>query len=1021
MIAVPSAASAAGSSINATITANQPTYTHMNDPCVNGNQTTHYRVIQARIVGTSASLLTATVTPTGFRTNLSVYDGTFMPEIPIANCMANPSGSGSGAPVTYSIPTPSLAQFPGITERNYVFVVAGHSAGDLGAFSLSVDSSNASAVELTDITDVTPPELTVPSSMTLEATKSAGAEATFTASAVDAIDGVRPVTCTPVSGSTFPIARTRVTCTASDLSDNVASRGFNVTVKDTTAPVMTLPTVLTAEANTPEGAVVTFDVAAHDLVDGSRPVECTPASGSTFPRGATTVSCASSDTRNNTTTKTFEVNVSNGPLPVSGELAVTGTAKVGATLTATSNLTTTPAATRVTGQWLRGSDEIESATQSTYKLTAADLDETITYRQTFELDGYKDAVSTSNAVGPIARGDISLAKPSIEGAAKVGATLVAAPGQIAPDDATQTYEWFSGSESLGSGANYTVKAADLGTSIHVVATATKSGYTTTSQASVGTAEVVEGTMTATGTVAVVGTQKVGQVLFSTSQVTTLPAADGISGQWFRGTEAIASATGPIYNPTNDDAGSELTYVETRTKPGYAPVVTSSNATAKISGGVIALPVPTVTGNYAVDETLVATTPGLDPADATLSYEWSVEGEQVGTGSTYKLKPGDVGSTVSLVVSASKPYFESVSSEFGPSVPVEKATFSSGPAAALSGVFMVGEKLTAVEGALTPQQDSFAYKWFADGDPISGATGKTLVLTRAQLGAKISVEVTAVRAGYVDVSDKSDESAAVVSGQAPSLTLRPSAAKLRLGQSTELSWSSADAVTVEASGSWSGSKALSGSQKVTPDATGTSTYVLRAKNSTHTTTAQVAVSVALPAKTLHVHGNSSPRADRSFTMNASGLDRGEKYTMRLSGKVIATGHATKSGRLSRAVRVPSSLKPGKHVLRVTGSLSDRTGSRTIEVVRTEAARVTLKNAKVRVSQRQQVTVSKLMSGEKVTVVYRGRVISKEFAKADSKGVFKLTFKVGADRGKKTVRVTAASMRHSVKKTFTVVGR
>lgn len=1021
MIAAPSVASAAGSSINATITANQPTYTHMTDPCVNGNQTTHYRIIQARIVGTSASVLSATLNPNGFRAHLGVYDAAFMPDVPIVNCMANPSGSGSGAPVTYSIPTPSLTQFPGITERNYLFVVAGHSAGDLGAFSLSVTSSNASAVELTDITDVTPPELTIPSSMTLEATKSAGAEATFTASAVDAIDGVRPVVCTPVSGSTFPIARTRVTCTASDLSDNVASRGFNVTVKDTTAPVMTLPSPPTAEANTPEGAVVTFDVTAEDLVDGSRPVECTPASGSTFPRGTTTVSCASSDTRNNTTTKTFEVNVANGPLAVTGELDVTGTAKVGATLTATSSLTTTPNATQVAGQWLRGNDAIGSATASTYTLTAADAGKVITFRQTFSADGYTDTVRSSNSVGPIELGDISLAKPTIDGTAQVGATLVAEPGEVVPLDAAQTYEWFSGSDSLGSGPNYTVKAADLGKKLHVVATATSAGYATTSQASTDTADVVAGTMTATGTVAVVGTEKVGQVLFSMSQVTTLPAADGISGQWFRGTEAIASATGPIYIPTNDDAGSELTYVETRTKPGYAPVVTSSNATAKISGGVIALPVPTVTGNYAVDETLVATTPGLDPADAALSYEWSVDGEQVGTGSTYKLKPGDVGSTVSLVVSASKPYFESVSSEFGPSVPVEKATFSSGPAAALSGVFMVGEKLTAVEGALTPKQDSFAYKWFADGDRISGATGKTLVLTRAQLGAKISVEVTAVRAGYADASDTSDESAAIVSGDAPSLTLRQSASKLRLGESTELSWSSANAVTVEASGSWSGSKALSGSQKVKPHATGTSTYVLRAKNSTRTTTAQVAVSVTLPAKTLRVIGNSTPRADRSFTMNASGLDRGEKYTMRLSGKVIATGHATKSGRLSRAVRVPSSLKPGKHVLRVTGSMSDRTGSRTIEVVRTEAARLTVKHAKVRVSQRQQVTVSKLMSGEKVTVVYRGRVISKEFAKADSKGVFKLTFNVGADRGKKTVRVTAASMRQSVKKTFTVVSR
>ncbi len=1019
MFAVPGAASAAGSSINATITTNQPAYQHMNGLCVAGSETTHYRLIQARIIGTSASVLSATVTPSGFRANLGVYDGAFMPDMPIVNCMGNPSGSGSGAPVTYSIPTPSLTEFPGITERSYVFVVAGHSAGDLGAFSLSVTSSNATAVELTDITDVTPPELTVPSSMTLEATKPAGAEATFTVSANDAVDGVRPVVCVPASGSTFPIARTRVNCTASDLSDNVGTRGFNVTVKDTTAPVMTLPSPPTAEANTPEGAVVTYEVTASDLVDGSRPVTCTPASGSTFPRGTTTVSCASSDTRNNTTTKTLEVKVTNGPLPVTGELTVGGTAKVGSTLTSTSTLTTTPAATRVTGQWLRGSEEIASATDSAYTLVAADEGKTITFRQTLELVGYKDAIGTSNAVGPVEPGDISLDKPSVQGSAKVGATLTAEPGQVAPLDVTQTYEWFSGSDSLGSGASYTVKAADLGKSIHVVATGTKNGYTTTSQSSVATAAVVTGTMTSSGAVTVDGVAKVGQMLSATSQVTTVPAADGVSGQWFRDAEAIASATDPVYAPTNADAGSELTYVETHTKPGYEPMVVSSNATAKISGGVIALPVPTVTGNYVVDETLVATTPGLAPADATLSYAWSVDGQQAGTGATYTLKPGDVGKTVALMVSASKPYFDSADSGFGPSAQVEKASFDTGPIAAISGVFMVGEKLTAVEGPPAPKQDSFAYQWFANGDPIEAATSRTLVLARAQDGAKISVEVTAKRAGYVDASDKSAESAVVVGRDAPTVSLKPAAAKLRLGQSTVLTWSSTNAISVEASGSWSGRKMLSGSQKVKPTTIGTSKYVLRAKNNAGTTTAQVAVPVALPAKTFRMAGKWSLRADRSFGLKASGLARSEKYTVRLGGKVFASGRATKAGRIDRELRVPSSVGAGKRVLRVIGSQPDRTGFRKIEVVRTKTIKMVFRAASVRAWYQQQVIVSKLLPGEKVTLTYKGRRISKKSARANSKGVFTMTFNVGADRGRHTVKASAASARKPVKKTFTVI--
>lgn len=1016
VVAVPGVASAAGSSNTWTITTAQPKYTHMTDPCVNGNQSTHYRLIEARIVGTSASLLSATVTPSGFRANLGVYDGAFMPEMPIVNCMGNLASGSVGAPVTYSTPTPSLTPFPGITERNYLFVVAGQSAGDLGQFSLSVTSSNATAVELRDITDVTPPELTVPGNMTVEATKPAGADVTFTASATDSLDGVRPVECSPASGATFPIAKTRVNCTASDLSGNEGTKGFNITVKDTTGPALTLPPSMTAEATGADGATVTFAATANDIVDGSRPVECTPASGTTFPRGTTSVSCASSDTRGNATTRTFNVIVTNGALPITGDLVVAGTAKVGSTLTATSSLTTTPAATRVEGQWLRGSEEIASATSLTYTLTAADQGEDVTFRQTFGADGYNDAVRTSNAVGPVEPGDIAVSQPTVQGTAQVGEVLATIPGSVLPADATQTYEWFAGTDSLGSGPTYTVKAADHGKKIHVVATATRNGYATVSRASTDTAAVVAGVMTSSGLVSVLGPAKVNQALFVSSSVQTNPVADGISGQWFRGSEPIASS--PLYVPTNADAGSELTYVETRTKPGYEDVVSTSVATAKISGGLITLPAPTVAGNYAVDETLVAAIPGLDPVDAAVSYKWSINGNEVGTGSTYTLKPGDVGGRVDLAVSASKPYFELASSAFGPSVPVERATFGAGPAAAISGVFMVGEKLTAVEGALAPLQDSFAYQWFVDGDPIQGATEKTFALTESHRGAKVAVEVTAKRAGYVDASSTSAESAAIVDGSAPTVTLKQSASKLRLGQSMDLTWTSKNAGMVEASGSWTGAKAPSGTQTVKPAATGTATYILRAKNNAGTTTAQVAVPVGLSAAKLRITGNSRPRADRTFTVVAAGLVGGEKYTIRLADKIIATGQATKAGQVSRAVRVPSSVKAGTRALQVTGSLSDRTGVRSIKVVRTTSATVRLADSKVRASKRQRVTISKLMSGEKVTVTYQGRRISTASARANSKGVFTMTFNVGNARGKKTVTVSTDSSSRTVKKAFSV---
>ena len=160
---------------------------------------------------------------------------------------------------------------------------------------------------IAQLTDFTPPVLTLPGDAVLEATGPGGAVATFSATAVDDIDGARPVTCAPVSGSTFALGTTTVICSASDTRGNTASGSFTITVRDTTPPVLTLPGSLILEATSPTGAAATFDAAAVDIVDGALPVACTPPSGATFPLGTTTVTCSSSDRRANTASGGFPV------------------------------------------------------------------------------------------------------------------------------------------------------------------------------------------------------------------------------------------------------------------------------------------------------------------------------------------------------------------------------------------------------------------------------------------------------------------------------------------------------------------------------------------------------------------------------------------------------------------------------------------------------------------------------------------------------------------------------------------
>ena len=242
--------------------------------------------------------------------------------------------------------------------------------GSQGSFSITVVDSGA-------------PQLNLPRDFSLSTENENGAVVTFDASASDTIDGPVPVTCSPASGSLFPIGTTRVTCTASDSQGNSANGSFEITVVrqtttppppppvtvtveatgpggaivtftstgggpddfngrpsgacsaasgslfplgttivycsdftltinvvDTTPPALSLPGNITRPAAGPNGTVVTFDATANDLVDGSVAVTCTPASGSTFAPGTTTVGCSASDSRSNSATGSFNVEVS---------------------------------------------------------------------------------------------------------------------------------------------------------------------------------------------------------------------------------------------------------------------------------------------------------------------------------------------------------------------------------------------------------------------------------------------------------------------------------------------------------------------------------------------------------------------------------------------------------------------------------------------------------------------------------------------------------------------------------------
>jgi len=113
------------------------------------------------------------------------------------------------------------------------------------------------------VVDTQKPTISTQENITSEATSSAGAVVTYTTpTATDNYDTSVSVSCSKASGSTFKLGTTTVTCTVTDTSNNSIYTSFDVTVQDTTKPVITLTgltpiTIYRGNLYTDAGATVT--------------------------------------------------------------------------------------------------------------------------------------------------------------------------------------------------------------------------------------------------------------------------------------------------------------------------------------------------------------------------------------------------------------------------------------------------------------------------------------------------------------------------------------------------------------------------------------------------------------------------------------------------------------------------------------------------------------------------------------------------------------------------------------------
>jgi MYXO-CTERM domain-containing protein len=244
-----------------------------------------------RATATDGAGLTATCTFV-----VSVHDTT----APLLDCpavVAEATGPDPDAAVVTFAATASdlVTAAPTVTH-----VPASGSAFPLGTTDVAVTAQDAvgnvsSCTFPVTVRDTTPPNVTCPGDLTVEATGPGGAPVALSgATATDAVTAALAVAYAPPSDATLPLGPNVVTASASDAALNTGSCTFTVTVADTTPPSIVCPAAATVQVD--RGAPVVLPAAtATDLVTLSPGVSSVPHTGSVLPEGTTQVSWTATD------------------------------------------------------------------------------------------------------------------------------------------------------------------------------------------------------------------------------------------------------------------------------------------------------------------------------------------------------------------------------------------------------------------------------------------------------------------------------------------------------------------------------------------------------------------------------------------------------------------------------------------------------------------------------------------------------------------------------------------------------
>ncbi len=418
---------------------------------------------------------------------------------------------------------------------------------------------------------------------------------------------------------------------------------------------------------------------------------------------------------------------------------------------------------------------ITGATGSEYELTESDTGHTL--RITVQASNEQgSATGTSDATAVIG-GALTLTNttlPTVTGVPQSGQTLTAHTGEWSGEGTiTYTYQWQACDEFAGNcqpitgatSATYTASSEDVNTRLQVKVTATDDNgpLTLTSAATqpiAATAAPVSGAQPT-----ITGTSQEGQLLTAHTGEWSGEGTITYTYQWESCDEAdqtcsdIPGATSSTYLLTMGDIGVTVRVIVTATDTHGSTNAVSEPTEAIATASLLNTAVPTISGVAQTGETLTAA-PGMWEASSTTEYgyQWTrcdtagqgcvvIEGA---TSSTYTLAEGDIGHAIRVNVTATGTWgTATVPSDPTSTVqplPVAPENTSEPTVAPYANE---GDTLTVDPGTWTGTAPiTYTYQWqrcYLECSVIAGATSSSHVVTEADVGNYLLVEVTATNA------------------------------------------------------------------------------------------------------------------------------------------------------------------------------------------------------------------------------------------------------------------------------------